>query len=93
MVGGGAAGRPYLSAVLLSFCCDVRLLQKMTAAQTKKLEAALKAHPSIGNGKAVTVVPKVDAKIRGGMVVELDDVVVDLSVLTKLTQLKMALSG
>eukprot|EP01048_Picozoa_sp_COSAG05_P008476 COSAG05_NODE_647_length_8113_cov_15.485900_5_plen_180_part_00 len=90
-------GVPRVSFCSGGCCADLcvfrALLQKMTPKQTKALEAALKAHKDIGGGKAVSVVPKVDAKIRGGMVVELDDVVVDLSVLTKLTELKLAMSG
>jgi F0F1-type ATP synthase delta subunit len=63
----------------------------MTKKQATALEKTLTAHSDIGGGKAVSVVPLVDAKIRGGMIVELDDKVIDTSILTKLTQLKMSL--
>eukprot|EP01047_Picozoa_sp_COSAG01_P012731 COSAG01_NODE_581_length_15195_cov_16.315291_13_plen_93_part_00 len=67
--------------------------QAMTAKQAKALEKALTAHKDIGNGKTVTVTPIVDPKIRGGMIVELDDKVIDTSTAKKLTELQMLLEG
>ena len=63
----------------------------MTAKQTKALERTLADHKQIGNGKAVTITPVVDPKIRGGMIVELDDKIIDVSTAKKLQEFQMSL--
>lgn len=62
----------------------VQTAAKMTAAQTKKITAALKSNASISGGKAITITQEVNPEILGGMIVEIEDKVIDASTRTRL---------
>ncbi|MCW8836038.1 MAG: F0F1 ATP synthase subunit delta [Rhodospirillales bacterium] len=68
---------------------EVVSASKMTAAQTKALDEALKK----AVGGKVAIETKVDPSLLGGLVVRLGSRMVDSSLRTKLTQLKLAMKG
>lgn len=67
---------------------EVTSAQPLTADQTSALEAALQG---IAQGKQIRIVPKVDPSIIGGLIVKVGSRMIDTSLKTKLTSLKVAL--
>ena len=64
---------------------DVTSAVKLTAAQLKELKAALKAKV----GKDVALNEIVDPSVLGGLIVKVGSQMIDTSIRTKLTSLKM----
>ncbi len=67
---------------------EVTVATKLTAAQQKELQAALKSVV----GKDVSIDAKVDPSIMGGMIVKVGSRQIDTSLKTKLSSLKLALN-
>lgn len=68
---------------------EVTSAEKLSAAQVKDLKAALKA--SIG--RDVTLTTRVDSSILGGLIVKVGSRMMDNSLKTKLSNLKIAMKG
>lgn len=68
---------------------EVVSAKELTAAQLKSLGASLKK----AVGTTVTIEPKVDPEILGGLVVKVGSRMVDSSLRTKLQQLRLAMKG
>lgn len=66
---------------------EVTVAQKLSAAHTKSLKAALKSVV----GKDVSIIETVDPSILGGMVVKVGSRQIDTSLRTKLSSLRIAL--
>ena len=64
----------------------------MTRKQETALAKALNGNKAIGDGKEVAIEKKEDPDIMGGMIVELEDKVIDASMKTKLQMMKKLLS-
>ena len=62
--------------------------QPLTAEQVSALEGSLQG---IAQGKQIRIVPKVDPSILGGLIVKVGSRMIDTSLKTKLTSLKVAL--
>ena len=73
-----------------SVTAKVTTATKMSAGQKKKLEKALKS--KVGISGALTIEENVDATILGGMIVTMDDTMIDASTLTKVREMKMTIS-
>ncbi|KAK4552823.1 ATP synthase F0 subcomplex subunit OSCP atp5 [Recurvomyces mirabilis] len=58
----------------------------------KQLETAVSKSQYVGSGKKLRVVPKVNPDIRGGLVVEIGDRTIDLSVSAKMARMNKLLS-
>merc|ERR1711939_735942 len=58
----------------------------------KQLEAAVSKSQYIGQGQKLKVVPKVDPEIRGGLIVEIGDRTIDLSVSAKMARMNKLLT-
>ncbi len=67
---------------------EVVSAQPLTADQTSALEGALQG---IAQGKQIRIVPKVDPSLIGGLIVKVGSRMIDTSLKTKLTSLKVAL--
>merc|ERR1711939_1025073 len=80
----------------------VQELQKTMAVQdkdntiknkmVKQLETAVSKSQYIGQGQKLKVVPKVDPEIRGGLIVEIGDRTIDLSVSAKMARMNKLLT-
>ncbi|OQO12860.1 ATP synthase subunit 5, mitochondrial [Cryoendolithus antarcticus] len=57
----------------------------------KQLEAAISKSQYVGQGKKLKVVPKVNPEIKGGLVVEIGDRTIDLSVSSKIAKMNKLL--
>ena len=57
----------------------------------KQLENAVSKSQFVGQGKKLKVVPKVNPDIRGGLIVEIGDRTIDLSVSSKMTRMNQLL--
>nr|OQO29055.1 ATP synthase subunit 5, mitochondrial [Rachicladosporium sp. CCFEE 5018] len=57
----------------------------------RQLEAAISKSQYVGQGKKLKVVPKVDPEIKGGLVVEIGDRTIDLSVSSKIAKMNKLL--
>ncbi len=68
---------------------EVVSAEKLTATQLKDLSAALKARV----GKDVQLLTKVDSSILGGLTVKIGSTLIDNSLKTKLSNLKVAMKG
>ena len=68
---------------------EVTSAEKLTAAQTKDLSAALKARM----GKDVSLSTKIDSSILGGLIVKIGTTMIDNSLKTKLQNLKVSMKG
>ncbi|ODQ66090.1 F-type H+-transporting ATPase oligomycin sensitivity conferral protein [Nadsonia fulvescens var. elongata DSM 6958] len=66
--------------------------QSLDAKTLSTIEAALAASEFVGEGKKLQLTNKVNSDILGGLVVEIGDKTVDLSVQTKVTRLNQALN-
>lgn len=66
---------------------EVTVAEKLTAAQTKELKAALKSVV----GKEVAINATIDPSILGGMIVKVGSKQIDTSLKTRLSSLKLAL--
>ncbi|KAI7349497.1 hypothetical protein KC354_g13232 [Hortaea werneckii] len=58
----------------------------------KQLETAVSKSQYIGQGQKLKVVPKVDPEIRGGLIVEIGDRTIDLSVSAKMARMNKLLT-
>ncbi|KXL41940.1 hypothetical protein M433DRAFT_150241 [Acidomyces richmondensis BFW] len=58
----------------------------------KQLEAAVSKSQYVGAGKKLKVIPKVDPSIRGGLVVEIGDRTIDLSVSSRMARMNKLLT-
>lgn len=67
---------------------EVTSAQPLDQAQVASLEQALQG---IAQGKQIRIVPKVDPSIIGGLIVKVGSRMIDTSLKTKLTSLKVAL--
>jgi len=67
---------------------EVVSAQPLTAEQVSALEGSLQG---IAPGKQIRIVPKVDPSIIGGLIVKVGSRMIDTSLKTKLTSLKVAL--
>ena len=56
-----------------------------------RLETAIKNSPYVANGQSLKVVPKVNPEIRGGLIVEIADRTIDLSVSAKMAKMNKLL--
>jgi F-type H+-transporting ATPase subunit O len=56
-----------------------------------RLETAIKNSPYVSNGQSLKVVPKVNPEIRGGLIVEIADRTIDLSVSAKMAKMNKLL--
>ncbi|KAH9819306.1 ATP synthase subunit 5, mitochondrial [Teratosphaeria destructans] len=65
--------------------------QPLDAKVVKQLENAVGKSQYVGQGKKLKVVPKVNPDIRGGLVVEIGDRTIDLSVSSKISRLNKLL--
>jgi len=66
-------------------------IQKLDQKTLQRLEAAV-AKSEYSQGKKLKVVPKVDPDIRGGLVVEVGDRTIDLSVSSKISKMNKLLT-
>ncbi|PNS16722.1 ATP synthase subunit 5, mitochondrial [Sphaceloma murrayae] len=57
----------------------------------RQLETAVGKSPFVGQGKKLKVVPKVNPEIRGGLIVEVGDRTIDLSVASKMAKMNKLL--
>ncbi|WPH04985.1 atp synthase subunit 5, mitochondrial [Acrodontium crateriforme] len=64
----------------------------LDAKMLKQLEAAVGKSQYVGQGKKLKVVPKVNPDIRGGLIVEVGDRTIDLSVSSKMAKMNKLLS-
>ncbi|KAI7454212.1 OSCP-domain-containing protein [Hortaea werneckii] len=58
----------------------------------KQLETAVSKSQYVGQGQKLKVVPKVDPEIRGGLIVEIGDRTIDLSVSAKMARMNKLLT-
>ncbi|KAK5194201.1 ATP synthase F0 subcomplex subunit OSCP atp5, partial [Cryomyces antarcticus] len=58
----------------------------------KQLETAISKSQYVGQGKKLKVVPKVNPDIRGGLIVEIGDRTIDLSVSSKMAKMNKLLT-
>ncbi|KNG44996.1 F1 complex, OSCP/delta subunit of ATPase [Stemphylium lycopersici] len=56
-----------------------------------RLESAIKSSQYVSNGQTLKVVPKVNPEIRGGLIVEIADRTIDLSVANKMAKMNKLL--
>jgi F-type H+-transporting ATPase subunit O len=56
-----------------------------------RLEAAIKNSQYVSTGQSLKVVPKVNPEIRGGLIVEIADRTIDLSVSSKMAKMNKLL--
>lgn len=66
--------------------------QPLDAKILRQLEAAVGKSQYVGQGKKLKVVPKVNPEIRGGLIVEIGDRTIDLSVASKMARMNKLLS-
>nr|POE54226.1 atp synthase subunit 5, mitochondrial [Quercus suber] len=66
--------------------------QPLDAKVVKQLENAISKSQYVGQGQKLKVVPKVNPDIRGGLVVEIGDRTIDLSVSSKIARMNKLLS-
>ena len=66
--------------------------QPLDAKILRQLEAAVGKSQYVGQGKKLKVVPKVNPDIRGGLIVEIGDRTIDLSVASKMARMNKLLS-
>ncbi|KAF2762172.1 ATP synthase subunit 5 [Pseudovirgaria hyperparasitica] len=59
--------------------------------QVRQLETAVSKSQYVGQGQKLKVVPKVDPEIRGGLIVEIGDRTIDLSVSSKMAKMNKLL--
>lgn len=57
-----------------------------------RLETAIKNSQYVSNGQTLKVVPKVNPEIRGGLIVEIADRTIDLSVANKMAKMNKLLT-
>jgi F-type H+-transporting ATPase subunit O len=56
-----------------------------------RLETAIKNSQYVANGQSIKVVPKVNPEIRGGLIVEIADRTIDLSVSSRMAKMNQLL--
>lgn len=66
--------------------------QPLDAKVLRQLETAVGKSQYVGQGKKLKVVPKVNPEIRGGLIVEIGDRTIDLSVASKMARMNKLLS-
>jgi len=62
-------------------------LQPLDNRTISRLEAAIKNSQYVSGGQTLKVVPKVNPEIRGGLIVEIADRTIDLSVSSKVAKM------
>lgn len=67
------------------------MLQPLDNRTLSRLEAAITKSEYVKNGQSVKVVPKVNPEIRGGLIVEIADRTIDLSVSGKMAKMNKLL--
>lgn len=66
-------------------------MQPLEQRVLRQLEAAVSKSQYLGQGKKLKVVPKVNPDIRGGLIVEIGDRTIDLSVSAKMAKMNKLL--
>jgi F-type H+-transporting ATPase subunit O len=65
--------------------------QPLDSRTLSRLEAAIHKSDYVANGQKLKVVPKVNPEIRGGLIVEIGDRTIDLSVSAKMAKMNKLL--
>jgi F-type H+-transporting ATPase subunit O len=66
-------------------------MQPLDNKTLSRLETAIKNSQYVANGQSIKVVPKVNPEIRGGLIVEIADRTIDLSVSSKMAKMNKLL--
>ena len=70
---------------------NANISQPLDNKTLQRLESAVSKSQYVGQGKKLKVVPKVNPEIRGGLVVEIGDRTIDLSVSSKMARMNKLL--